>query len=102
MHLDVADEARWKDAVAVAQEFGTLNVLVNNAGVVRMTPLATTSLVDYQGVVDVNQTGVFLGMKAVIPAMSKRGSGSIVNISSMRRYRERQASSPTCKFAVRA
>ena len=83
VHLDVTDEAQWKDAVSVAQAFGTLTVLVNNAGVVGMTPLATTSLADYQRIIDVNQTGVFLGMKAVLPAMSNAGGGSIVNISSV-------------------
>ena len=83
-HLDVTQEDDWTAAVAAAtSEFGKLDVLVNNAGIVRMGPWATTSLDDYMAVITVNQVGVFLGVRAAIPAMTDAGGGSIVNISSI-------------------
>jgi 3alpha(or 20beta)-hydroxysteroid dehydrogenase len=84
LHLDVTDEAQWREAVRTAVErFGGLHILVNNAGVVRFMPLAAMTLEDYRAVIDINQVGVFLGMKAVVTAMSDAGGGSIVNISSI-------------------
>lgn len=84
IHLDVTKEGDWQNAVATAERlYGKLNVLVNNAGIVRMAPLDETSLEAWNEVVTVNQTGVFLGMKHVIPAMRRAGGGSIINISSV-------------------
>lgn len=81
--LDVTSEQSWADAVTVAgTTFGPLDVLVNNAGIVILSSLLDTDMATYQKVMAVNQTGVFLGMKAVAPMMIERGSGSIVNISS--------------------
>jgi 3alpha(or 20beta)-hydroxysteroid dehydrogenase len=83
VRLDVTDEASWDAAVGLAErEFGTLNVLVNNAGIVLFANLMDTSLDDFNRVVRVNSAGVFLGMKAAIPALRRAGGGSIVNISS--------------------
>ncbi|MHA7836010.1 MAG: glucose 1-dehydrogenase [bacterium] len=83
LHLDVTSEASWAAAVAAATTtFGRLDVLVNNAGVVRTGLLERTSLEDYMAVIQVNQVGVFLGMRAVVPALREAGGGSIVNISS--------------------
>ena len=83
-HLDVTDEREWNSIADFAtREFGQLNVLINNAGIVtRPTPLEETPLEDFQRVVQVNQIGVFLGMKACVPALRRAGGGSIVNISS--------------------
>ena len=57
-------------------------MLVNNAGIVRTGFLEETSLADYRAVIEVNQVGTFLGMRAVVPAMRESGGGSIINISS--------------------
>ena len=83
-HHDVTREADWASVVdAVLTEHGQLDVLVNNAGVVQISPLVMTSEEDYRRVIDVNQIGVFLGMKAVVPHMIERQTGSIVNVSSV-------------------
>ena len=84
VHLDVTDEAEWADAVsATTARFGHLDVLVNNAGTAEGAPLWETSLESYRRVIEVNQVGVFLGMRSVIGAMTEAGRGSIINLSSM-------------------
>jgi len=84
VRLDVTVESDWQNAVAAAERmFGKLDILVNNAGIVRMAPLDETSLEAWNEVINVNQTGVFLGMKHAIPAMRRAGGGSIINISSI-------------------
>ena len=81
--LDVTSEADWQQAVAIAlRHFGTLNVLINNAGIGGASRLEDTTVEAWDRVMDVNAKGVFLGSKAVIPAMRQAGGGSIVNISS--------------------
>ena len=83
-HHDVSSPQDWDAIVsATLKAFGRLDILVNNAGVFSWTPMATTSAEEYLRIVRINQVGVFLGMKAVIPAMSSRGGGSIVNIASV-------------------
>jgi len=84
IRLDVTDEDSWLDVVAdTEREFGSITVLVNNAGLAEGAPIAETTLESYRRVTEVNQTGVFLGMKSVIPAMKRAGRGSIINISSI-------------------
>jgi 3alpha(or 20beta)-hydroxysteroid dehydrogenase len=83
LHLDVRDPDNWAAAVTLAENtFGPVTVLVNNAGILRWSPLVETPLEQFREVVEVNQIGPFLGMKAVVPSMLKAGGGSIVNISS--------------------
>ncbi|MFI7005065.1 glucose 1-dehydrogenase [Streptomyces sp. NPDC050145] len=82
--LDVTSEASWGAAVARAREaFGEVTGLVNNAGVVHRCPVEELSEADYRRVIDVNEVGVFLGMKTVLASMRAAGGGSIVNISSL-------------------
>jgi 3alpha(or 20beta)-hydroxysteroid dehydrogenase len=82
--LDVTREDSWADFCTGALEaFGTIDVLINNAGILATGSLAETSLDDYMKVIQVNQIGVFLGMKAVLAPMTQAGGGSIVNISSI-------------------
>ena len=83
-HLDVTREEEWAAAVEVTSKaFGRLDVLVNNAGIAESAPLAEMTLESYRRVTEVNQTGVFLGMRAVIEPMTVAGGGSILNISSI-------------------
>jgi 3alpha(or 20beta)-hydroxysteroid dehydrogenase len=84
VHLDVADPELWDQAVAATVErFGRLDALVNNAGIVKVGPLRGSSLSDWQRVLDVNLTGAYLGMRAVIEPMIAACGGSIVNVSSV-------------------
>lgn len=83
-HLDVTDESAWQAAVAATvAKFGKLNVLVNNAGIADMNALKDMSVEQYMKTIQVNQVGVFLGMKSVAGAMKDAGGGSIINISSI-------------------
>lgn len=82
--LDVTDEEAWQAAVHVTiTRFGKIDILVNNAGIFRRIGMEDTSLETWSKVIDINATGVFLGTKAVIPAMRNGGGGAIVNISSV-------------------
>jgi 3alpha(or 20beta)-hydroxysteroid dehydrogenase len=82
--LDVTSETSWRALVDVTLgEYGRIDALVNNAAVLLMAALVDTTLEEYERVVRVNQTGTFLGMKSVAPAMKQAGRGSIVNVSSI-------------------
>jgi 3alpha(or 20beta)-hydroxysteroid dehydrogenase len=84
-HLDVTSEAGWDEVVGdVVARHGRLDVLVNNAGIVTGHKLVNVTLDEWQRTIGVNQTGVFLGMRAGARAMlDAGGGGSIINISSV-------------------
>ena len=78
--LDVTDPTSWEAIVAA---IGGIDILVNNAGDGCGGPIETTPVADHQRIVDLNLNGVWLGVRACVPAMAARGGGSIVNISSI-------------------
>ena len=83
VYLDVTQESEWQRAVETAvTRFGKLDVLVNNAGILRHAGIEETSADDWDLTMNVNAKGVFLGTKAAIPEMRRAGGGSIINISS--------------------
>lgn len=103
VQLDVTSEESWNTAVSgMLDKFGRIDVLVNNAGLLWIGPLIGSSLDEYHRVVAVNQTGPYLGMRAVLPGMVEAGSGSIVNVSSMNGIRGMPGQSVYCatKHAV--
>jgi 3alpha(or 20beta)-hydroxysteroid dehydrogenase len=85
MHLDVSDPASWDALMSHAEEDlgGSVDVLVNNAGILRFGEVDTMPLEDFDLVIDVNLRGCFLGMRAVAPAMKANRKGSIINCSSV-------------------
>jgi NAD(P)-dependent dehydrogenase (short-subunit alcohol dehydrogenase family) len=84
VHLDVTSEPAWEQVIATTvAQFGTLDVLVNNAGISGTFDPDLMSTAVWDKLMDVNAKGVFLGMKHALPVMVKAGSGSIVNISSV-------------------
>jgi cyclopentanol dehydrogenase len=84
LHLDVTRAADWRAAIeACERTFGGLDVLVNNAGILNVKGIEDTSEEEWDSIVNINQKGVWLGMKAAVPAMRRRGGGSIINISSI-------------------
>jgi 3alpha(or 20beta)-hydroxysteroid dehydrogenase len=104
VHLDVTSAEEWEAAVATAvDEFGKLNVLVNNAGIVALGQIGKFDMAKWQKVIDVNLTGTFLGMQASIEAMKAAGGGSIINVSSIEGMRGAVMVHPyvASKWAVR-
>src|SRR6202007_218688 len=98
MHLDVTKPEQWEAAGATP-----IDGLVNNAGILNIGTLEDYALSEWQRILDVNLTGVFLGIRAVVKPMKEAGRGSIINISSI----EGMAGTIAChgytasKFAVR-
>jgi NAD(P)-dependent dehydrogenase (short-subunit alcohol dehydrogenase family) len=83
--MDVAKEESWARLVAgIGASSGGVDILVNNAGIGgSYAAVAEENLTDWQRVLDVNLTGVLLGMRAVLPSMRTRRAGSIINFSSI-------------------
>jgi len=84
LNHDVRDEAAWPGVIAEAEKrFGRLDIMVANAGIGIMAPIATMTLADWQKQQAINLDGVFLSIKHAIPALKKQGGGSIVLMSSI-------------------
>ena len=88
VHLDVTDAAGWLAIVAdIEAREGGLDVLVNNAGIIRVTRLSDIALEEWELLQRVNATSVVLGIQAAAPALTRRGGGSIVNVASTAAHR---------------
>ncbi|HEY7049717.1 MAG TPA: glucose 1-dehydrogenase [Jatrophihabitantaceae bacterium] len=84
VHLDVTSSDDWARAVdQVWAATGRLDVLVNNAGIIHVSPLLEERLDDWQATLAVNTTGPLLGIQACVPRMRASGGGSIINVASI-------------------
>ena len=82
--LDVTNEESWAEAVDAAERaFGPVSILIHNAGIVDAAPIDRMEAAIFRRIMDVNHTGAFLGLRAVVPSMRKVTNGTIVNISSV-------------------
>ena len=103
--LDVTDRSDVQRFADFARaEFGRVDVMINNAGVMPLSPLASVKLDEWDRMIDVNVRGVLHGIAAVLPEMQQRGSGQIINISSIGGLTVSPTAAVYCatKFAVRA
>ena len=101
---DVSKADSWTQVVQLAEEtYGALHILVNNAGVSVKKSIEELTEEEYRKVIDINQISIFLGMKAVLPAMRRAKGGSIINISSILGLAAREDILPyvSTKFAIR-
>lgn len=104
MHLDVTEAQQWDAAVQTAVDtYGSLTALVNNAGIVALGKIGKFDMAKWQKVIDVNLTGTFLGMQAVVEQLKAAGGGSIINVSSIEGLRGAPMVHPyvASKWAVR-
>lgn len=103
--LDVTDRADVAAFAEAARErFGRVDVIVNNAGIMPLSPMASMKVEEWDRMVDVNIKGVLHGIAAVLPEMTERGSGHIINIASIGALYVAPTAAVYCatKFAVRA
>ena len=81
---DVTDEDQVNAMVAkIEEEVGPINILVNNAGIIKRIPMHEMSAAEFRQVIDIDLNGPFICAKAVLPTMMKLGAGKIINICSM-------------------
>lgn len=103
--VDVADRAQVERFVARAQDqFGRVDVLINNAGLMPLSPLDRLKVDEWDRMIDVNVKGVLYGIAAVLPLFRAQGSGHIVNVASVAGHRvgPNTAVYSATKYAVRA
>lgn len=103
--LDVTDAKDVAAFVAFAEtQFGPADVLVNNAGVMPLSPLKSLKIDEWNRMIDVNIRGVLHGIAAVLPKMETRGSGQIINVASIGAHVVSPTAAVYCatKFSVRA
>ena len=103
--LDVVSRSDMQAFVDFAKaEFGRVDVMVNNAGVMPLSPLASLKVDEWDRMIDVNIRGVLHGIAAVLPGMQEQGFGQIINMSSIGGHAVTPTAAVYCatKFAVRA
>ncbi|SHL81440.1 SDR family oxidoreductase [Phytopseudomonas punonensis] len=103
--LDVTDAADVQAfADAAMAEYGRIDVLLNNAGVMPLSMLEALKLDEWNRMIDVNIRGVLHGIAAALPVMQKQRSGQIINVASIGAYRVSPTAAVYCatKYAVRA
>jgi Short-chain alcohol dehydrogenase of unknown specificity len=103
--LDVTDRASMQAFADHALErFGRIDVIVNNAGIMPLSPMAALKVAEWEAMLDVNVKGVLYGIAAVLPAMHAQGSGHVINVSSIGGLYVMPTAAVYCatKFAVRA
>jgi len=101
--LDVTSRDDFASVVsATLGEFGRIDVIVNNAGVMPLSPLNALKVSEWDQMVDVNIKGVLNGIAAVLPVMEARGSGHIINVASIGAHRVSPTAAVYCatKYAV--
>ncbi|WP_114946394.1 SDR family oxidoreductase [Microvirga calopogonii] len=101
--LDVTSRDGFTRVVsAILEEFGRIDVIVNNAGVMPLSPLRALKVTEWDQMVDVNIKGVLNGIAAVLPHMETRGTGHVVNIASIGAHRVSPTAAVYCatKYAV--
>ena len=96
IHADVSSEADWAKLVSAAETIGPLTTLVNNAAILHIAAIKDSDAADYMRVIQINQLGTYLGIRAAIEPMKRAGSGSIINISSIDGL---QAKNGLCAYA---
>ncbi len=105
MELDVTSRRQTEAFVQAAVEaFGRIDVIVNNAGVMPLSPMASLKVDEWDRMIDVNIKGMLYGVAAVLPVMNRQGFGQIINIASIAGLRVTPTATVYCatKFAVRA
>ncbi|SCW45733.1 SDR family oxidoreductase [Ancylobacter rudongensis] len=104
-HLDVTDRADVAAFTEAARaHYGRIDVLINNAGIMPLSPMASLKVAEWDAMIDVNIRGVLHGIAAVLPEMTARGTGHIVNIASIGALAVVPTAAVYCatKYAVRA
>lgn len=102
---DVTNYAQVQHLVATAiKEFGHVDVLINNAGLMQQSPLDSQKVDEWNRMIDINIKGVIYGISAMLPHMQSRKSGHIINVASVAGHKVTPAGSVYCatKHAVRA
>ena len=101
--LDVTDRGDVKAFVdAAVEEFGRVDAIVNNAGIMPLSPLRALKVEEWDRMIDVNIRGVLNGIAAVLPIMEEQGHGHVINVASIGAHRVSPTAAVYCgtKYAV--